>query len=53
MQGKAGTMDSKKLIAAIETTAKRENIFRAGCYKEEHAVRRYDQHIHINEWFKR
>jgi len=37
-QGKAGTMDSKELIAAIETTAKREGIFEAGCYREEHAV---------------
>ena len=37
-QGKAGTMDSKELIAAIETTAKREGIFHAGCYREEHAV---------------
>lgn len=36
--GKAGTMDSKELIAAIETAAKREEIFRAGCYREEHAV---------------
>jgi hypothetical protein len=32
-QGKAGTMDSKELIAAIETTAKREGIFHAGCYR--------------------
>ena len=37
-QGKAGTMDSKEILAAIETTAKREGIFRAGCYREEHAV---------------
>ena len=37
-QGKAGTMDSKELIAAIETTAKREGIFKAGCYREEHAL---------------
>ena len=37
-QGKAGTMDSKELIAAIETTAKREGIFHAGCYREGHAV---------------
>ena len=36
--GKAGTMDSKEIIAAIETTAKREGIFGAGCYREEHAV---------------
>jgi len=36
--GKAGTMDSKEIIAAIETTAKREEIFRAGYYREEHAV---------------
>ena len=37
-QGKAGTMDSKELIAAIETTAKREGIFNAGCYRDEHVV---------------
>ncbi|MBU4361232.1 transcriptional regulator [bacterium] len=37
-QGKAGTMDSKEIIAAIETTAKREGIFRTGCYREEHAL---------------
>ena len=36
--GKAGTMDSKELIAAIETTAKREGIFSAGCYRDEHVV---------------
>ena len=36
--GKAGTMESSELIAAIETTAKREGIFKAGCYREEHAV---------------
>jgi len=38
--GKAGTMDSKEIIAAIETTAKREGIFCAcaGCYREEHTV---------------
>lgn len=36
--GKAGTMDSREIIAAIETTAKREGIFSAGCYREEHAV---------------
>jgi len=36
--GKAGTMESRELIAAIETTAKREGIFKAGCYREEHAV---------------
>jgi hut operon positive regulator len=36
--GKAGTMDSKEIIAAIETTAKREGIFPVGCYREEHAV---------------
>ena len=37
-QGKAGTMDSREIIAAIETTAKREGIFRAGYYREEHAL---------------
>lgn len=36
--GKAGTMDSKALIAAIETTAKREGIFPANSYREEHAL---------------
>ena len=36
--GKVGTMDSREIIAAIETTAKREGIFPAGCYREEHAV---------------
>ena len=36
--GKAGTMDSKEIIAAIETTAKREGIFPASSYREEHAV---------------
>lgn len=37
-QGKSGTMDSKELIAAIETTAKREGIFEADCYRDEHVV---------------
>ncbi len=37
-QGKSGTMDSKELIAAIETTAKREGIFQADCYRDEHVV---------------
>ena len=36
--GKAGTMESSEIIAAIETAAKREGIFKAGCYREEHAV---------------
>ncbi|MHC2994651.1 MAG: transcriptional regulator [Candidatus Atribacteria bacterium] len=36
--GKSGTMESSEIIAAIETTAKREGIFNAGCYREEHAV---------------
>jgi len=36
--GKAGTMESSELIAAIETAAKREEILRAGYYKEEHAL---------------
>ncbi len=36
--GKAGTMDSKEIIAAIETTAKREGIFCAGCYRDEHTI---------------
>ena len=37
-QGKAGTMDSKEIIAAIETAVKREGIFHSDCYREEHAV---------------
>lgn len=37
-QGKFGTMESKAIIAAIETTAKREGIFIAGCYREEHTL---------------
>ncbi len=37
-QGKIGTMESKAIIAAIETAAKREGIFSAGCYREEHAL---------------
>ena len=36
--GKIGTMKSNEIFAAIETAAKREGIFRAGCYKEEHAL---------------
>lgn len=36
--GKTETMDRREIIAAIETTTKREEIFRAGCYREEHAV---------------
>ncbi len=36
--GIVGTMKSEKIIAAIETTARREGIFTAGCYREEHAV---------------
>lgn len=31
-------MDSKEIIAEIETTAKREGIFLVGCYREKHAV---------------
>jgi len=37
-QGKIGTMESKAIIASIETAAKREGIFSAGCYREEHAL---------------
>lgn len=37
-------MDSKELIAAIETTPKREGIFHADCYREEHAV----YHVALN-----
>ncbi len=36
--GKAGTMDSKALIAAIETTAKREEVILKNSYREEHAL---------------
>ena len=36
--GKAGTMNSKELIAAIETTAKREGIILSNNYREEHAL---------------
>lgn len=36
--GKAGTMDSKAVIAAIETTAKREGIIKNNTYREEHAL---------------
>ena len=36
--GKAGTMESSKIIAAIETAAKREGIFHADDYRGEHAL---------------
>lgn len=37
--GKSGTMDSKAVIAAIETTAKREGIIiNSSTYREEHAL---------------
>jgi hut operon positive regulator len=36
--GKAGTMDSKAVIAAIETTAKREGMISKDNYREEHAL---------------
>ena len=37
--GKAGTMDSKAVLAAIETTAKREGIIiNSSSYREEHAL---------------
>ena len=36
--GKVGTMDSREVIAAIETTARREGIFQANCLREEHAL---------------
>lgn len=36
--GKAGTMDSKSIIAAIETTAKREGLILHNSYREEHAL---------------
>jgi len=36
--GKVGTMKSEKIIAAIETAAKREGIFHADNYRGEHAL---------------
>jgi len=36
--GKAGTMNSKELIAAIETAAKREKIILSDSYREEHSL---------------
>jgi len=36
--GKVGTMKSNEIIAAIETAAKREGIFHADNYREEHAL---------------
>lgn len=36
--GKAGTMDTKAVLAAIETTAKRKNIIQNNAYREEHAL---------------
>ncbi len=36
--GRTGTMDSKAIIAAIETTARREEIVLKDSYREEHAL---------------
>ena len=36
--GKVGTMKSEKIIAAIETTARREGIFCADSYRGEHVI---------------
>ncbi|WP_096154877.1 MULTISPECIES: hut operon transcriptional regulator HutP [Bacillus] len=36
--GKVGSMDSQKVVAAIETAAKREGIIRAEGYRETHAL---------------
>ncbi len=36
-QGQAGSMDAKKIVAAIETAATRENLIREN-YHEEHAL---------------
>lgn len=36
--GKAGSMDSQKVVAAIETAAKNENVIRSGIYRETHAL---------------
>lgn len=36
--GKTGTMDSKTVMAAIETTAKREGLISKEGYREEHAL---------------
>lgn len=36
--GKVGSMDSQKVVAAIETAAKREGIIKADGYRETHAL---------------
>jgi hut operon positive regulatory protein len=36
--GKAGSMDSQKVVAAIETAAKNEDVIRSGIYRETHAL---------------
>lgn len=37
-QGKVGSMESHKVVAAIETLAKKENIIQTGLYRESHAL---------------
>lgn len=36
--GKVGSMDSHKVVAAIETTAKKNGIIQTGVYREAHAL---------------
>ncbi|WP_223700518.1 hut operon transcriptional regulator HutP [Sutcliffiella deserti] len=36
--GKVGSMDSQKVVAAVETAAKRENIIKSDGYRETHAL---------------
>jgi hut operon positive regulatory protein len=36
--GKAGSMDSQKVVAAIETAAKNESVIKTGIYRETHAL---------------
>ncbi len=37
-KGKAGSMSLQKIVAAIETAAKRENVIQEGVYREMHAL---------------
>jgi hut operon positive regulatory protein len=36
--GKAGSMDSQKVVAAIETAAKNEKVIQTGIYRETHSL---------------
>lgn len=38
VMGKVGSMDSQKVVAAVETTAKQNGIIDQGLYREEHAL---------------